>query len=70
MSFVRFMASRTGRLVRFFGGALLIAIGFVAGGGWIAVAIVGLVPLLAAAFDVCAFAPLFHQPCRGRYVRG
>jgi hypothetical protein len=32
-------------------------------------AVVGLVPLLAAAFDVCVFAPLFSQPFHGRDLR-
>ena len=69
MGFTRFMASNTGRLVRFLAGALLIVVGVVEGGTWYVLAVVGLVPLLAAAFDVCVFAPLFSQPFHGRDLR-
>jgi hypothetical protein len=69
MGFTRFMATTAGRLVRLFAGVLLVVIGLVAGGGWFVLAIVGVVPLLAAAFDVCGFAPLFGQPFHGRDIR-
>lgn len=69
MGFTRFMAAFAGRLVRFVAGALLIVIGLVAGGDWYVLAVVGLVPLLAASFDVCLFAPLLSQPFHGRDVR-
>jgi len=32
------------------------------GGAWLALSIVGLVPLTAGAFGFCLLAPLFHQP--------
>lgn len=69
MGFIRFMASSAGRIVRFAAGALLVVIGLVVGGGWYVLAVIGLVPLLAAAFDVCLFAPLFSQPFHGRDYR-
>ena len=69
MGFVRFMASRPGRVVRLVAGVLLIVVGLIADGRWFVLAVVGLVPLLAAAFDVCLFAPLFSQPFRGRDMR-
>lgn len=69
MGFVQFMASAPGRLVRLVAGVLFVVVGLVAGGGWYALAVVGLVPLLAAAFDVCLLAPLLRQPFRGKDVR-
>jgi hypothetical protein len=67
----RFLASPTGRAVRIVAGLLLIVIGVVAVEetlGWVLVAI-GLVPLLAGAFDRCVFAPLFGLPFVGAKLR-
>ena len=50
MSFVSFMRSSAGRGLRIAGGGALIVAGL---------AIVGVVPLAAGAFNVCLFAPLF-----------
>ena len=69
MESVRLMASRPGRVTRLVVGMVLIVAGLIAGGGWFVLAVVGLVPLLAAAFDVCLFAPLFNQPFHGRDAR-
>ncbi len=69
MKFSHFMASSLGRGVRIVAGLALIIIGIALGGGWWALAVVGLVPLLAGAFDLCLFNPLFHQPFSGRLVR-
>jgi hypothetical protein len=69
--FFRFMAGSAGRAVRIVAGLILIAVGIwaVQGiGGWILV-IVGLVPLLAGAFDRCVFAPLFGLPFIGPQLR-
>jgi hypothetical protein len=69
--FFRFMAGSAGRVVRIAAGLILIAVGIwaVQGvGGWILV-IVGLVPLLAGAFDRCVFAPLFGLPFTGPQLR-
>jgi hypothetical protein len=63
----RFLASSAGRLVRALAGLILIVVGIaVVGGtaGWI-LAVVGLVPLAAGAFDRCVFAPLFGRPFAG-----
>ena len=69
MGFFRFMASKTGRATRVVGGLVLIVLGAVLGGaGWI-LAVVGLVPLLAGAFDVCVFAPLARMPFVGDKLR-
>ncbi|MFN2151705.1 MAG: DUF2892 domain-containing protein [Anaerolineales bacterium] len=70
-AFFRFLANSTGRIVRVVAGLLLIVIGifWVHGAvGWI-LAIVGLVPLLAGAFDKCVFAPLFSLPFDGPSLR-
>jgi hypothetical protein len=67
----RFLAGSAGRAVRIVAGLILIAVGIwaVQGiGGWILV-IVGLVPLLAGAFDRCVFAPLFGLPFVGPQLR-
>ena len=65
------MSSRRGRIGRMVGGIALIAIGLFALGGaaGIVLAAVGLVPLLAGAFDVCIFSALFGGPLRGSDVR-
>jgi type IV secretory pathway VirB2 component (pilin) len=70
-AFFRFLASTTGRVVRIVAGLLLIALGILwlkGTGGWI-LAIVGLVTLLAGAFDKCVFAPLFGLPFNGPQLR-
>jgi hypothetical protein len=70
-AFFRFMANSTGRIVRIVAGLILVVIGlfWVHGtGGWI-LAIIGLVPLLAGAFDKCVFAPLCGFPFDGPQLR-
>ena len=67
----QFLASPAGRVVRIVAGLILVAAGiwWMSGiGGWI-VAIIGLVPLLAGAFDRCVFAPLFGLPFTGPELR-
>lgn len=70
-SFFRFMASSAGRWTRIIVGAILVYWGYFSLGGTtgIIVAIVGLVPLLAGAFDVCVFAPIFGKPFGGPDLR-
>jgi len=46
-------------------GLILIVLGFVGGGGWITLSIVGLVPLVAGLMNVCLLAPLLGQPLKG-----
>ena len=69
-SFFAFMASVAGRITRLAAGVVLIAVGALLGGGWWALAVVGLVPLAAGIADVCVFAPLFHLPFKGARLRG
>jgi hypothetical protein len=64
MSLITFMSSTTGRLVRAFAGVALIVVGLVLGGGWIALSVIGLIPLAAGALNVCLLAPLLGQPLK------
>lgn len=67
---VAFMSSPAGRIARMVAGVVLIVVGAVIGGaGWI-LAVVGLVPLAAGAFDVCLLGPLFGRPLAGSQMRG
>ena len=68
MAVARFMAGPTGRVARIVLGIALILIGLFAmsgAAGWI-VAIVGVVPLLAGAFNVCLISPLVKAPFSGK----
>ena len=67
----QFLASSAGRLTRIVAGVALIAGGLLAVGGTagIALAAIGLVPLLAGAFDVCLFSALFGGPFSGAAIR-
>jgi hypothetical protein len=69
--FVSFMASPAGRITRIAAGIALVAWGLLGlpGAAGIAVAVVGLVPLLAGVFDICVFAPLFGAPFSGPQIR-
>lgn len=69
MGFFAFLASRAGRITRGAAGLVLTVAGAALGGGWWALAVVGVVPLAAAAFDLCLFAPLAHLPLGGRSLR-
>ena len=69
MEFFEFLASRAGRITRGVIGIALIVAGVALGGGWWALAALGLVPLAAAAFDVCLVAPLAHLPLGGQSLR-
>ncbi|GAA5534018.1 DUF2892 domain-containing protein [Deinococcus aluminii] len=65
--FTHFMASPAGRGLRVVAGLGLIARGVRGGGaGW---AVLGAVPLLAGAFDVCLLGPVLGEPFRGKDVR-
>ncbi len=67
MSFARFMAGPVGRGIRVAAGVALIVIGLIMGstGGWI-LAIVGVLPLLAGALNICVLAPLLKAPFSGK----
>jgi hypothetical protein len=67
-SFVAFMQSLAGRLLRIAAGIALIAIGLlVIQNVWgIVVAVIGAVPLIAGLVRVCLFAPLFGYTLTGQ----
>jgi hypothetical protein len=69
MGFSKFMASTAGQTIRVIAGVALIVVGGILGGGWWALAVVGLVPLAAGALDICLFNVLFGQPLSGKAVR-
>jgi hypothetical protein len=58
-----------GRVTRAVAGAALVVVGVVLGGGWLVLALVGLVFIAVGVFDVCLLAPLFKQPLSGKAVR-
>ncbi|MET0404849.1 MAG: YgaP-like transmembrane domain [Cystobacter sp.] len=64
------MASRTGRWTRMVTGVSLVVGGIAKGSGsGQVVALVGLVPLIEGAFDVCILGPLFGMPLKGAAIR-
>jgi hypothetical protein len=69
--FAQFMTTGLGRRVRIVAGFALIALGVavIGGGVGLAVAAIGLVPLLAGTFDVCVFSALFGGPLAGSEIR-
>jgi len=67
MELVRFMQTSVGRSIRAVLGVALIAAGVVLGGGWLALVVIGLVPLIAGSAGLCFVAPLFHAPIRGAH---
>jgi hypothetical protein len=68
---VSFLVAPAGRIARIVAGVALIGGGLLAVGGstGMVLAAVGLVPLLAGAFDFCVFAPLFGYSLSGPRTR-
>lgn len=69
MPFLQFMSSPAGRVSRVVAGSALIVVGAVLGGGWLALVVVGALPLATGVLDVCLFAPLARRPFKGREFR-
>ena len=69
MFLLEFIGSQPGRIVRAAAGVALITAGVLLGGGWLALAAVGLVPLVAGVFDLCILGPLFRLPIVGPKFR-
>jgi len=69
--FAQLMAATGGRAARVVAGIALIGlgVGVVGGTGGLILAVVGLVPLIAGAVDVCIFSALFGGPFRGPDIR-
>ncbi len=68
MRFAKLLATPLGRLARVAVGGILVALGLgsVHGGGGLALAIVGLVPLAAGAFNYCTISPFIGAPFWGK----
>ena len=69
---LKFLASPAGRITRIVLGIVLIVLGFFVVNNTttgVILIIIGLVPLLAGAFDYCLFAPLFGAPMSGKKIR-
>jgi len=69
MPVLDFLGSQPGRIVRIVAGVALVALGVLAGGGWLALSVVGLLPLAAGVFDFCVLGPLFRLPFVGPKFR-
>ena len=69
MAILDFIGSQPGRIVRIAAGIALIAAGVVVGGWWLALTVVGMLPLAAGVFDFCVLGPLFHLPFVGPRFR-
>jgi hypothetical protein len=71
MAFSQFMSTTTGRLIRIIAGLALILAGLFLIEGTLAIVlvVVGFVPLLAAVFNVCLFAPLFGGTFKGTQAK-
>jgi hypothetical protein len=70
-SFLRFMVTRAGSIIRIIVGLILIVVGICWGQGAVGylMVIAGLVPLVAGIFDKCIFAALFRLPADGSALR-
>jgi len=69
MPVLDFLGSQPGRIVRIVAGVALVAIGVLLGGGWLALSVIGLLPLAAGVFDFCVLGPLFRLPFVGPKFR-
>ncbi len=67
MAFVNMMQSTVGRVARAAAGVALVAVGVILGGGWLALSVIGLLPLAAGVFGFCLVAPLAHEPVRATH---
>ena len=68
MTFVSFMRSPVGRILRIVLGVVIIGYGLsaVGGGTGMTIALVGVIPVLAGLFNFCLAAPLFGLDLHGR----
>jgi hypothetical protein len=70
-AFAQFMSSPAGRIIRIIAGVVLIGWGYSARDqtAGIVLMIVGFLPLLAGAFDICVITGLLGGPFRGPAIR-
>ena len=69
MGLPKFMASTAGRALRVIAGIALIVVGALLGGGWWALAVIGLAPLATGILDVCLVNALVGKPLSGGVAR-
>ena len=69
MVVLRFLGSTVGRMARVVVGLALIGVGLAIGDGWIALAVVGVLPLAAGVLDFCLLGPLFQLPLGAKAFR-
>jgi hypothetical protein len=69
MELLKFMSSAVGRFARIVAGIVVVVVGISLGDEWLVLSLVGVVPLLAGAVDVCLIAPLFGQPLKAKALR-
>lgn len=65
MDLIHFMSTTVGRALRVLVGVVLIVVGVAAGGGWLGLSVIGLVPLFAGVLNICLLAPIVGQPIKG-----
>ena len=66
MTFVQFLISTNGRVLRVVVGIVLVLVGFVVQGvGGIVISVIGVVPIVASAMNLCLLGPLFGADLRG-----
>lgn len=70
-TFVKFLASTTGRVVRILAGIAIMALGLLVLNDFIGmlVTVIGAVPMLAGLLDISLLAPLFGGPLSGSKIR-
>lgn len=67
MAIAKFMSEPVGRIIRAVAGLALLALGvWIGGTAGIVVGVIGLVPIAAAAFNVCLIGPLIGGHFDGR----
>jgi hypothetical protein len=62
----KYLSSTNGRTMKFISGAVIVSAGLFVSPTLV---VLGLLPLFAAIFDVCIFAPLFKLPFEGEKLR-
>lgn len=72
MALAKFLASTNGRILRIVVGIVLIAVALLVSmdtAPRVILIVIGLIPLVAGALDLCLIAPLFGLPLAGKEIR-